>query len=128
MLEKRILVVDDEPFIRRSLEFILKKHGFTVHSAANGKEAVDLLKNENEAKPALIFLDVMMPKMNGFEVVKTVKNDPNLRDIAIILLTAKGQDVDRQKGFELGADDFMIKPFSPSKLLEIVDLFFAEKV
>ncbi|GBD93681.1 phosphate regulon transcriptional regulatory protein PhoB [bacterium BMS3Abin05] len=127
MSEKRILVVDDEPFIRRSLEFILKKNGFAVHSAANGKEAIDLLKNENEAKPALIFLDVMMPKMNGFEVVKMVKNDPNLRDITIILLTAKGQDVDRQRGFELGADDFMIKPFSPSKLLEVVDLFFAEK-
>ncbi len=127
MADKRILVVDDEPFIRRSLEFVLKKQGYDVHSAFDGQEAVEYLKNANGKKPDLMFLDVMMPKMNGFEVVKIVKNDPDLKDIYVILLTAKGQEADRQKGFELGANDFMIKPFSPSKLLEKVESVFSEK-
>ena len=127
MADKRILVVDDEPFIRRSLEFVLKKQGYDVHSAFDGQEAVEYLKSANGKKPDLMFLDVMMPKMNGFEVVKIVKNDPDLKDIYVILLTAKGQEADRQKGFELGANDFMIKPFSPSKLLEKVESVFSEK-
>ncbi len=125
MNEKHVLVVDDEPFIRRSLEFLLKKQGFRVTSAANGEEALEQLRNGN--LPELMFLDVMMPKMNGFEVVETVKNDPRLAGIYVILLTAKGQEADRKRGFELGADDFMIKPFSPSKLVEKVNAYFSQK-
>ncbi len=125
METKHVLVVDDEPFIRRSLEFLLKKQGFRVTSATNGEEAVAELQRGE--LPELMFLDVMMPKMNGFEVVKTVKTDPRLKGIYVILLTAKGQEADRKRGFDLGADDFMIKPFSPSKLMEKVSDYFTQK-
>ncbi len=127
MANGRIFVVDDEPFIRRSLEFVLKKQGYDVHAATNGEEAIEFLKNSNGQKPDVMFLDVMMPKMNGFEVVESVKNDPDLKDIYVILLTAKGQEADRQKGFQLGANDFMTKPFSPSKLLEKVESIFSDE-
>lgn len=127
MANGRILVVDDEPFIRRSLEFVLKKQGYDVHSATNGEEAIEFLKNTNDQKPDVMFLDVMMPKMNGFQVVEAVKRDPDLKDIYVILLTAKGQEADRQKGFQLGANDFIIKPFSPSKLLEKVKSIFSDE-
>jgi len=127
MINGKILVVDDEPFIRRSLEFVLKKQGYDVHTATNGEEALEFLKNTNGEKPNLMFLDVMMPKVNGFQVVEAVKHTPDLRDIYVILLTAKGQEADRQKGFKLGADDFMIKPFSPSKLLEKVASILSEE-
>jgi len=127
MANGRILVVDDEPFIRRSLEFVLKKQGYEVHSVNNGEEAIEFLKNTNVQKPDVMFLDVMMPKMNGFQVVEAVKRDPDLKDIYVILLTAKGQEADRQKGFQLGANDFIIKPFSPSKLLEKVKSIFSDE-
>ena len=127
MANGRILVVDDEPFIRRSLEFVLKKQGYEVHSVNNGEEAIEFLKNTNGQKPDVMFLDVMMPKMNGFQVVEAVKRDPDLKDIYVILLTAKGQEADRQKGFQLGANDFIIKPFSPSKLLEKVKSIFSDE-
>lgn len=127
MANGRILVVDDEPFIRRSLEFVLKKQGYDVHSANNGEEAIEFLKNTNDQKPDVMFLDVMMPKMNGFQVVEAVKRDPDLKDIYVILLTAKGQEADRQKGFQLGANDFIIKPFSPSKLLGKVKSIFSDE-
>ncbi|NOY79068.1 MAG: response regulator [Calditrichaeota bacterium] len=127
MTKGKILVVDDEPFIRRSLEFVLKKQGYEVHTATNGEEALEFLNRANGGKPDLMFLDVMMPKVNGFQVVETVKNTPDLSNIYVILLTAKGQEADRQKGFELGADDFMIKPFSPSRLLEKVATILSEE-
>ncbi len=122
---KHVLVVDDEPFIRRSLEFLLKKQGFRVTLASNGEEAVNVLQGED--LPELMFLDVMMPKMNGFEVIETIRKDPRLNDIYVILLTAKGQEADRKRGFDLGANDFMIKPFSPSRLMEKVNEYFGQK-
>ncbi len=127
MAGQKILVVDDEPFIRRSLEFVLKKQGYDVDTATNGEEALELLRNAGGKKPDLMFLDVMMPKVNGFQVVEAVKSDPDLKNIYVILLTAKGQEADREKGFKLGANDFMIKPFSPSKLLEKVEIVFSDE-
>ena len=117
MSEKKILVVDDEPFIIRSLTFVLKKEGYDVSSATNGEEA---LAKVRESKPNLMFLDVMMPKKNGYEVCQEMKSDPGLSDIHIIMLTAKGQETDREKGLSLGADEFMTKPFSPMKVVERV--------
>lgn len=117
MMTGRILVVDDEPFILRSLTFVLRKEGFDVIEARNGEEALASIRKD---RPTLVFLDVMMPKMNGYEVCETVKGDPELAGTYVILLTAKGQVSDREKGLALGADEFMTKPFSPSKITERV--------
>ena len=111
----KVLVVDDEPFICRSLSFVLRKENYEVFEARNGEEALAAIA---EHRPDLVFLDVMMPKINGFEVTRQVKADAELRRTKIILLTAKGQDSDRALGEEAGADDYMTKPFSPSKILE----------
>ncbi len=115
MKQKKVLVVDDEPFICRSLSFVLRKENYEVFEARNGEEALEAIRTH---RPDLVFLDVMMPKVNGFEVTKLVKSDPELKNTKIILLTAKGQDSDRETGRKLGADDYMTKPFSPTKILE----------
>jgi DNA-binding response OmpR family regulator len=107
--DRKILVVDDEPHVIRSLTFVLEKEGYNVSSATNGEEALAKIQ---ESKPRLMLLDVMMPKKNGYEVCKEVKGDSSLSDIHIIMLTAKGQEADREKGFSAGADEFMTKPFS----------------
>ena len=113
--QKKVLVVDDEPFICRSLSFVLRKENYEVLEARNGEEALEAIRTH---RPDLVFLDVMMPKVNGFEVTEMVKSDPDLKRTKIILLTAKGQDSDRETGRKLGADDYMTKPFSPTKILE----------
>jgi DNA-binding response OmpR family regulator len=113
--ERKILVVDDEPNVVRSLTFVLEKEGYDVSSAANGEEALAKIQ---EIRPKLVFLDVMMPKKNGYEVCKEVKDNSSLSDTHIIMLTAKGQETDREKGFGAGADEFMTKPFS---LMAVVD-------
>jgi DNA-binding response OmpR family regulator len=115
MSQRTILVVDDEPFICRSLTFVLRKDNYRVLEARNGEEALAAIK---EHKPDLVFLDVMMPKINGFEVTERVRADPELAAIKIILLTAKGQESDRAVGKTAGANDYMTKPFSPTKILE----------
>jgi DNA-binding response OmpR family regulator len=114
MNNKKILVVDDEPHLIRSLTFILAKEGYEVSIASDGEEA---LKRIGENKPDLIFLDIMMPKKNGYEVCETIRSVPNLKDIYIIMLSAKGWDIDRAKATNVGANEFMSKPFSP---LEVV--------
>jgi len=103
--------VDDEPFILKSLTFVLRKEGFLVESATNGVEAMEIIQRE---RPDVVFLDIMMPKMNGLEVCQWIRQDPLLRDIYVIILTAKGQEADREKGLKIGADEYMTKPFSPS--------------
>jgi DNA-binding response OmpR family regulator len=115
MTQRTVLVVDDEPFICRSLSFVLRKDNYHVLEARNGEEALAAIRQH---KPDLVFLDVMMPKINGFEVTRMVKSDPDLANVKIILLTAKGQDSDRETGVQAGADDYMTKPFSPTKILE----------
>ena len=114
MSANKILVVDDEPFIVRSLTFVLKKEGYDVDTATNGEEAIQKVR---EFKPSLMFLDVMMPKKNGYEVCQELKGDPVLRDIYIIMLTAKGQETDREHGLSMGADEFITKPFSPMHIV-----------
>ena len=111
----RVLVVDDEPFICRSLSFVLRKEKFEVFEARNGEEALEMVRLH---RPHLVFLDVMMPKINGFEVTERVRSDPELAHVKIILLTAKGQESDREVGKTAGANDYMTKPFSPTKILE----------
>ncbi|OKH35888.1 two-component system response regulator [[Phormidium ambiguum] IAM M-71] len=117
-MNKRILIVDDEPHIRLLLEQTLEDledEGVEILTASNGEEALELIK---EQKPDLVFLDVMMPKMNGFEVCNTVKNELGKQDIYIIMLTAKGQEFDKQKGNEVGANLYMTKPFDPDEVME----------
>lgn len=111
------MIVDDEAHIRMLLEQTLEEledDDVEFFSAQNGEEALDIIREE---KPQLVFLDVMMPKMNGMEVCRRVKKELNLDDVFIILLTAKGQELDRQKGQEVGADLYMTKPFDPEMIL-----------
>ncbi|MBI4880641.1 MAG: response regulator [Planctomycetes bacterium] len=115
MSEKRVLVVDDEPFILRSLTFVLRKEGFEVSEARNGEEALERIRAE---MPGLVLLDVMMPKKNGYEVLSEIKADVGLKDIYVIMLTAKGQEADRVKGLALGVNEYWTKPFSPMKIVE----------
>ncbi len=110
----KILIVDDEEDILTLLEYNLEKAGFKVISADDGPEAIELAKKE---KPALIILDIMLPSMEGTEVCKIVKRDNTTSHIPIIMLTAKGEEVDRIVGLELGADDYITKPFSPRELI-----------
>ncbi len=114
---KKILVVDDEPNVIKSLTFVLSKEGYDVSSAVNGEDAMAKIR---QSKPNLMFLDVMMPKKNGYEVCQDVKSDSSLSDIHIIMLTAKGQEADREKGLNAGADEFMTKPFSPIMVIDKV--------
>jgi len=115
MTQHTILVVDDEPFICRSLTFVLRKDNYRVLEARNGEEALAMIR---EQRPDLVFLDVMMPKINGFQVTEQVRADPTLAGVKIILLTAKGQESDREVGKQAGANDYMTKPFSPTKILD----------
>ena len=115
MTQRTILVVDDEPFICRSLTFVLRKENYRVFEARNGEEGLAAIR---EHKPDLVFLDVMMPKLNGFQVTQQVRSDPTLDSVKIILLTAKGQESDREVGKTAGANDYMTKPFSPTKILD----------
>jgi len=117
-MEQKLLIVDDEAHIRMLLEQTLEEledDGVNFFTAQNGEEAFEIIKTE---KPQLVFLDVMMPKMNGMEVCRKVKKELELKDVFIVLLTAKGQELDRQKGQEVGADLYMTKPFDPEVILE----------
>ena len=125
-MEQKILIVDDEPHIRMLIEQTLEEledDGVEFFTAENGEIAFDIIQKEN---PQLVFLDVMMPKMNGMEVCRKVKKELGLNNVFIVLLTAKGQELDRQKGQEVGADVYMTKPFDPeailSKAREVLDL------
>lgn len=116
-MSPKILIVDDEPHIRMLIEQTLEEledEGVDFLMAVNGEEALAMICEE---KPDLVFLDVMMPKMNGIEVCRRVKKELGLNEVYIVLLTAKGQELDRQKGQEVGADIYMTKPFNPETLL-----------
>ena len=117
MSGKKILVVDDEPHVIRTLTFVLKKEGYEVSSAGDGEEAI---ANIQKSKPNLMFLDVMMPKKNGYEVCQELKCNSAFNDIQIIMLSAKGQEADKEKALSCGADEFMTKPFSPVGVVEKV--------
>jgi DNA-binding response OmpR family regulator len=117
-MEKKILIVDDEAHIRMLIEQTLEEledEGVEFFAAENGEIALEIIREE---EPHLVFLDVMMPKMNGMEVCRRVKKELGLKNVFIILLTAKGQEIDRQRGQEVGADVYMTKPFDPEILLE----------
>jgi len=128
MSKGKILVVDDEIYIVHILDFSLGMEGYEVITALDGDQALDRLKTE---RPDLIVLDIMMPKLDGYEVCKAIKSNPDTRNIPFILLSAKGRNVDQKLGFDVGADDYITKPFSPRKLVErinqLLDQTVAEK-
>jgi DNA-binding response OmpR family regulator len=112
-----ILVVDDEPNIVLSLEFLLKQAGFRVRTVANGEAALVAITQE---PPDLVLLDVMIPGRDGYAVCQEIRNNPAWRNMRIIMLTAKGGDIQREKGLSLGADEYVTKPFSTRELVERV--------
>ncbi|MFO7958522.1 MAG: response regulator [Candidatus Brocadiia bacterium] len=114
---KTVLIVDDEPHILRSLGFVVRRAGYNVVEARGGREALELIEEHN---PDLVFLDIMMPELDGYEVCRRVKSAEDGSSTFIIMLTAKGQRTDREVGLEAGADEYMTKPFSPSRAVERV--------
>ncbi len=116
-MPSKILIADDEAYIRLLIEQTLEEfenQGSLIFTAGNGEDALEIIRRE---KPELVFLDVMMPKLNGFEVCQTIKEDESLKNTFIVMLTAKGQEFDRQHGEQVGADIFMTKPFDPDELI-----------
>ena len=117
MFQAKILVVDDEVYILHILDFILGAENYDVITATNGEQALQKVRDE---KPDLVVLDIMMPKLDGSDTCRISKSDPKTKLIPVILLTAKGREVDQKLGKEVGANDYITKPFSPSKLIERV--------
>ena len=116
----KILIADDEVSIQRLLSFILRKFGHEILIAGDGAKALEIVQKE---KPELVFLDVMMPEKNGIEVCREIKSNPELKDVYIVMLTAKGEESDMKRMYEAGADEYIPKPFSPSKISEFVKNF-----
>ena len=110
----RILVIEDEPDIQQILEYNLREKGHKVFIAGKGEEGLRIAR---EKRPDLVLLDLMLPDIPGTEICKTIKADPTLRNTQVVMLTAKGEEIDRVVGFELGADDYVVKPFSVRELL-----------
>jgi DNA-binding response OmpR family regulator len=119
-----ILVIDDEPYILRSLSYLLQREGYSVETATNGEEGLQRVRG---LRPPLVFLDIMMPHMNGYEVCEQIKQDPSLEATYVIMLSAKGQQIDRERGLLGGADEYMTKPFSPREIAERVRTILAER-
>jgi two-component system alkaline phosphatase synthesis response regulator PhoP len=112
-----ILVIDDEPYILRSLSYLLTREGYPVETATNGEEGLARVRS---LRPPLVFLDIMMPRMDGYEVCEQIKQDPALAGTYVIMLSAKGQQIDRERGLLGGADEYMTKPFSPREIAKRV--------
>lgn len=120
-MAKKILAVDDEKAIVRLVQVNLEREGYEVVTAYDGKEALEKVESE---KPDLIVLDVMMPYMDGFEVLQQLKKNPETRDIPVIMLTAKAQDADVFRGWQSGVDCYLTKPFNPMELKAFVKRVF----
>ena len=112
-MSKRVLICDDEPYIVESVSYVVRRAGFEVVTAEDGDAALAAAYRE---KPDLIFLDIMMPGLSGDEVCRRLKTDPAMSDTHIVILTARGQEEDERRALEMGANEFMTKPFSPRKL------------
>ena len=113
-----IFIVDDDPDVRELVEYKLVQNGHEVLCATNGPDALRLVP---EAKPDLLLLDVMMPGMSGFDVLSQLRANETTRLLTIIMLTAKAQETDSERGFTLGANDYMVKPFSPRELMNRIN-------
>ena len=114
MEQKKILIADDNENIREALTYLLEDEGYKLWLA---KDGADTLRKVNEVHPDILFLDIMMPEINGYDVCRTIKSDPNLKKTYIIMLTAKGQVAEQERGKSVGADEYIVKPFSPMEIL-----------
>ncbi len=114
MQKKKILIADDNENIREALTYLLEDEGYTLWLA---KDGTDTLQKVREVRPDILFLDIMMPEVNGYDVCRTIKNDPDLKYIYVIMLTAKGQAAEQERGRAVGADEYIVKPFSPMEIL-----------
>jgi two-component system alkaline phosphatase synthesis response regulator PhoP len=114
MKHKKILIADDNENIREALTYLLEDEGYTLSLAKDGAEA---LRKVREVNPDILFLDIMMPEINGYDVCRAIKNDPVLKKTYVIILTAKGQVEEQERGKEIGADEYVVKPFSPMEIL-----------
>lgn len=120
-MPKKILAVDDERHIVRLVQVNLERQGYEVVTAFDGKEALEKIASEN---PDLVVLDVMMPYMDGFEVLQTIRKNPETRELPVIMLTAKAQDADVFRGWQQGVDCYLTKPFNPMELITFVRRIF----
>jgi DNA-binding response OmpR family regulator len=120
----RILIADDEPNIVLALELLMKREGHEIRTAGDGEAAVETART---FRPDLLLLDVMMPKMDGYEVCERLRADAGFKDLAIVMLTAKGREVEREKGMALGADLYITKPFSTRDVVRRVKEALAAK-
>ena len=123
MAKGKILVVDDEIYIVHILDFSLGMEGYEVLTALDGEQALERARAE---LPDLIVLDIMMPKLDGYETCKMLKADERTRNIPVILLSAKGRHTDQKVGFDVGADDYITKPFSPRKLVDRINTLLGQ--
>ncbi len=110
-----ILVIDDDEYLRRALTYALRREGYSVRTAGNGAEGLHLLR---QLRPVLVLLDVRMPDKDGYELCRDIRRDPELSDTYVILLTARARQEDRERGLLAGADECVIKPYSPRSLIE----------
>ncbi|RJX19840.1 MAG: response regulator [Desulfobulbus sp.] len=123
-MSRTVLIVDDEPNIVLSIKFLINQQGYEVRTAGNGEEALQELRRQI---PDLILLDIMMPKPDGYEVCQLIRSTPEWKDIPVIMLTAKGRDVEKQKGLAMGADDYITKPFATHELVAKVRAVLNER-
>ena len=123
-MDLKVLVCDDERHIVRLIQVNLERQGWTVVVAYDGLEGLEKVKSEN---PDILVLDVMMPQMDGFEVLKSIRKDPNTRDLSVIMLTAKAQDADVFQGWQSGADLYLTKPFNPMELITFIKRIVSSK-
>ena len=119
----KVLVVDDEPNIVLSLEFLMKQAGYQVRTASDGELALQAVAADC---PDLVLLDVMMPRKDGYEVCQTIRANPDWQGVKIIMLTAKGREIEREKGMALGADDYVTKPFATRDVVDKVQELLAD--
>jgi len=116
-MSKTVLIADDEPNIVISLEFLLEQDGYRVLVARDGNEALEAIERE---VPDLVLLDIMLPRLSGYDVCQRIRQNPNWRKVRVIMLTARGREVEVTKGLALGADAYVTKPFSTRELLDQV--------
>ena len=117
MTRKKILIADDNQNIRDALTYLLEDEGYEIELAKDGAETIRLIRKQ---QPDILFLDIMMPEMNGYDVCRTIRSDQALKDIYIIMLTAKGQVAEQERGMDVGANEYIVKPFSPMEILSRV--------
>ncbi len=114
MEQKKILIADDNENIREALTYLLEDEGYQLWLAKDGAETIEKVR---EFRPDILFLDIMMPEINGYDVCQVIKSDPVLKTTYVIMLTAKGQVAEQERGKEVGADEYVVKPFSPMEIL-----------